>query len=277
MSGVANSIYFGAHDGTQLYYRDWGNGDPVVLLAGWAVPSDFWAYQMLALKEAGYRCIAYDRRGHGKSADQNGPYDFDTLASDLHALLEHLDLRNVTLVGHSAGGAECVRYLTRYGCARIARLVLVAPATPVVMQTLDNLEGVPTEAIRALRHAYATNFPQWLHDNARPFFVPETPESMLTWMENIMLQTSLQAVIELYDAVATTDFRKEMREISVPTFIVQGTKDASIPIEISGYKAAKLVKNSRLIVYENAPHGLPLTHTARLNRDLLDFIGASSG
>ncbi|HJV76111.1 MAG TPA: alpha/beta hydrolase, partial [Noviherbaspirillum sp.] len=138
-------------------------------------------------------------------------------------------------------------------------------------------EGVPTEAIRALRHAYATNFPQWLHDNARPFFVPETPESMLTWMENIMLQTSLRAVVELYDAVATTDFRKEMREISVPTLIVQGTKDASIPIKISGYKAAKLVKNSRFIVYENAPHGLPLTHTARLNRDLLDFIGASSG
>lgn len=165
-----------------------------------------------------------------------------------------------------------MRYLTRYGSARISRLALVAAVTPLVMQTPDNPDGVPPEAIRMIRQAYATNFPEWLRANARPFFVPETPDSMLTWMENIMLQTSLQAVVELYDAVAKTDFRKEMREISVPTLIVQGTKDASIPIEISGYKAVKLVENSRLIVYEDAPHGLPLTHTARLNQDLLDFI-----
>ena len=275
MSNATKTGYFNAHDGTHLHYRDWGSGDPVVFLAGWAVPSDFWGYQMLALKEAGYRCIAFDRRGHGKSADQGGPYDFDTLASDLHALLEHLDLHKVTLVGHSAGGAECVRYLTRYGSARISRLALVAAITPLVVQTPDNPDGVPPAFVRANRQAYATDFPQWLRENARPFFIPETPESMLTWMESIMLQTSLQAVVELYDAAATTDFREEMRALRIPTLIVQGTKDASIPIEISGYKAVKLVENSRLIVYEDAPHGLPLTHAARLNRDLLDFIAAS--
>ncbi len=265
--------YFGAQDGTQLFYRDWGNGDPVVFLAGWAVPSDFWGYQMFALKETGYRCIGYDRRGHGRSADCGGPYDFDTLAGDLNALLEHLDLHNVTLVGHSVGGAECVRYLTRHGSDRIARLVLVAAMTPMVGQAPTNPDGVPRDAIRVIRKAYTTNFPAWLRENAKPFFAPDTPEPMLTWLENLMLQTSLQAVIELYDAMAAEDFRDEMRAIRVPTLIVHGTKDMSIPIEISGYKTVDLVEGARLTVYEDSPHGLPLTHAARLSHDLIEFIG----
>lgn len=275
MNTHSNQGGFSTPDGTLLFRRDWGTGAPVVFLAGWAVPSDFWGYQMLALKEAGYRCVAYDRRGHGRSADCNGPYDFDTLADDLHALLEHLDLHDVTLVGHSAGGGECVRYLTRHGSARIARLALIAASTPLVMQTPDNPDGVPADIIQAVRRAYATNFPQWLRENARPFFTPDTPESMLRWTENMMLQTSLQAVVELYDALTATDFRDEVRRIDVPTLIVQGTKDASVPIEISGHKTARLIEGSRLVVYEDAPHGLPLTHAARLNRELLDFMAST--
>jgi pimeloyl-ACP methyl ester carboxylesterase len=170
-----------------------------------------------------------------------------------------------------------VRYLTRHGSDRIARLALVAAVTPMVGQAPNNPDGVPRDAIHAIRRAYATNFPAWLRENARPFFAPDTPEPMLSWLENIMLQTSLQAVIELYDVLTEEDFRQEMRAIRVPTLIVQGTKDMSIPIEISGYKAVELVEGARLIVYDDAPHGLPLTHAARLNHDLLDFIEAAIG
>ena len=261
-------------DGTTLFYRDWGAGKPIVFVASAGLSSGMWAYQMLPLAQAGYRCIAFDRRGHGRSSDPGRGYDFDTLADDLAAVLETLDLRNVTLIGHSMGCGEITRYLTRHGLERVARIALVAPTTPFLLKTTDNPRGVDKAAFETLRAGWLRDYPQWLAANARPFVMPETSDAQIQWVMDMMLQTSLQAVIECNVAVTETDFRDELKRIDRPALIVHGTADQSAPIDLTGRPTAKLLPNGELKVYQEVPHGVFLTHIERLNADLLQFVRA---
>lgn len=266
-------------DGVSLFYRDWGRGHggagAVVFLSSWSLNSDSWAYQMLALTERGYRCIAYDRRGHGRSSDPGAGFDFDRLADDLAGLLETLDLRQVTLVGHSMSCGEIIRYLTRHGSGRVARAVLVGTITPMLGRTDDNPDGIDPAVFEDFRTEWLKrDFPAWLEDNIRPFMTPDSSPDMMAWVKSMALQASLKALLDCHRAITSMDFRRELREITVPTLLVHGDLDVSSPLDITGRKTAELMPNVTLTVYKGAPHGLFLTHMDRFNRDLLAFLGA---
>lgn len=261
-----------AADGTYLRHQDWGEGRPVVFLAGWALPLEAWDLQRTALAAQGLRCIAYDRRGHGRSDAPSGGHDYDTLADDLAAVLDQLDLHDVVLVGHSMAGGEMVRYLTRHGGARIARLLFIAPMNPCPAQRPDNPDGLPAQAFEQFRRAYLmADFPKWLKDNARPFVTPETSPEMMDWIRGLMLTTSLRAVVECNRTSTDADLRGEIPGIKLPILVLQGDKDASTPLEVSGRRYAALNPSARLVVYEGAPHGLMFTHAQRLNADIAAF------
>jgi non-heme chloroperoxidase len=267
-----NSPFTSAGDGTSLFYKDWGTGKPVLFISSWALNSDMWQYQMTPMASHGFRCVAYDRRGHGRSAQPSNGYDYDTLAEDLAVLIEHLDLHEVMMIGHSMAGGEIVRYLTRHSARRVSRIVLVAPTTPFMLKTPDNPDGVPREAFDQVRAEWAKDYPQWLADNARPFVMPDTSQAMLDWVLRLMTQTSLKAIFDCNQAIIETDFRSELPRVNVPTLIIQGDRDVSAPLDLTaGRRTAKLITGSRLEVYKGAPHGLMLTHIDRLNRDLIAF------
>lgn len=260
-------------DGVSLFYRDWGRGAPVLFLASWSMPSDSWSYPMLALSEQGCRCIAFDRRGHGRSSDPGGGYDFDTLADDIAAVLDALDMHGVTLVGHSVAGAEIVRYLTRHGGGRVARAALVSTTTPLLLRTADNPNGIDAAVFEGVRaDQLMRDFPKWIEDNLQPFATPQTSPQMLDWVRSMALQASLQALVHLNRALTTEDFRAELREIRVPMLVIHGDHDVSSPIDLTGRATAELVPGARLKIYEGAPHGLFVTHIDRLSADLLAFI-----
>jgi non-heme chloroperoxidase len=259
-------------DGANLFYKDWGNGKPVVFVHSWALDSDMWQYQMIHLAGQGLRCIAYDNRGHGRSSDPGQGYDYDTLADDLAATLDRLNLRDVSLVSHSMGCGVVVRYLSRHGSRRVARAALVAPTTPFLLKTEDNPDGLDKRIFEQLRAMLSRDFPKWLADNAGPFFRPETSPEMIQWGLKMGMRASLKAVIDCNRAVTETDFRAELPKIATPALIIHGDKDVSAPIELTGRKTAQLIPGSQLKVYEGAPHGLFITHMDRLNRDLHDFI-----
>jgi pimeloyl-ACP methyl ester carboxylesterase len=264
--------YVKAADDTPLFFRDWGEGAAVVFAASWALPSSMWQYQMAALTDAGLRCIAYDRRGHGRSGDPGGRYNFNTLSDDLARVIESLDLSDVTLVGHSMGACEITRYLSRHGADRIARVAFLAPAGPILKKTADNPDGIDSAIFEAVRGLWRRDFPQWLAENARPFVMPDTPQASIDWFMAMMRETSLQAAIELNRELTEADFRAEMRDIILPTLILHGTNDASAPLELTGKRCAQLIRHSKLKIYDGAPHGLFLTHAEQVNRDLLNFI-----
>jgi non-heme chloroperoxidase len=232
-----------------------------------------WDYQMVPLSEQGLRCIAYDRRGHGRSSHAGAGYDNDTLADDLAAILDALDAQNVTLVGMSMAGGEMVRYITRHSARRIARIVFVATsATPVLMRTPDNQAGIPPERAEFFRRqVLLRDYPNWMEENRAPFFIPETSRQMQEWVRSLMLRTSMKALIECNRSMTATDFRAELPKISVPTLLIHGDKDVSAPLDLTGRPTATLIPNARLEVYEGAPHGLFLTHMERLTKDLLTF------
>jgi non-heme chloroperoxidase len=260
-----------------LFYRDWGTGQPVVFCAAWALSSIAWQYQMVAMVDSGCRAVAYDRRGHGRSDDTARGYDYDTLADDLARLLTSLDLRGVTLVAHSMGGGEAVRYLSRHGADRIDRLVLVAPTTPFLLKTPDNPDAVDPAIFSDRRDEWRRDFAQWLSANEAAYFgdgIPGCDVSPLLreWTKADMLSTSLYAAIEFQRSGAETDFREELAKLTVPTLIIHGDADASAPLALTGSRTATLIPGARLSVYENAPHALYLTHQERLNRDLIAFI-----
>ena len=271
-SGIGDFIE--AAPGVKLAFTDWGAGKPVVFVHAWALPSPMWDYQISALCEKGLRCIAYDRRGHGRSSKPGTGYDADTLADDLAAVLNKLDLHGVTLVSYSFGSGEVVRYLTRHGAGRIEKLVLIAPAAlPFVTQTPDNPIGIPAEQLEFFRtKILQSDFPKWLEDGKKAFFVADTSPSLQDWVAELMRSTPLPIAIECNRLITATDFRKELPKISVPTLIIQGDKDASAPIDMTGRPTAALIPHAQLKVYEGAPHGLFLTHKDRLNADLLGFI-----
>jgi pimeloyl-ACP methyl ester carboxylesterase len=262
-----------AGDGTRLAFTDWGEGRPVVFVHAWALPSPMWDYQRAALSAAGLRCIAYDRRGHGRSDLPRTGYDCDNLADDLAQVLTELDLNGVTLVSHSFGSGEVVRYLSRHGSRRIAKIALVAPAaTPFVMKTADNPNGVAPEHLAAFRALLQQDYPKWLEDGKKGFFVADTSPALQNWVMQLMQTTPLWVALECNRIMTSTDFRAELPRIALPTLIVHGDKDVSAPIELTGRPTAALIPNAELKVYAGAPHGLFLTHKDRLNADLLSFI-----
>jgi non-heme chloroperoxidase len=259
-------------DRAGLFYRDWGTGKPVLFTHSLSVNSDLWQYQMVHLASQGLRCVAYDRRGHGRSIDPGRGYDFDTLADDLATVIEKLDLREITLVGHSMGCGEIVRYLLRHSSARITRVAMVSPSLPFALKTEDNPDGVDRSVVDQLNSQWSKDYPKWLGKNARPFFAPDTSAEMIDWGIRMCQQSSLHAILECNRIVMETDFRPELPKISVPTLIIHGDADVSAPIDFTGRKVAKLIPGSQFKVYERAPHGLMFTHTDRLNADLLSFI-----
>jgi pimeloyl-ACP methyl ester carboxylesterase len=268
--------YVRTRDGTMLFYKDWGSGKPVVFLDAWALPSDMWDYQMVPMSEQGLRCVAYDRRGHGRSSVPAGGYDYDTLADDLATMLDRLDLKEVTLVGYSMASGEMVRYLTRHGAARIARLAFIAPAgTPFLLKTADNPNGIPAEKFEYFRRSMLMrDYPKWLEDNRKPFFTAETSPQVQDWVRGLMLTTSLKAAVECNRSSTSTDFRAELPKIGLPTLVVHGDIDASAPLALTGRPTAALIPGAELKVYEGAPHGLFVTHKERLTADLLAFARA---
>lgn len=276
MNRITEPGFIRTDDGASLFFRDWGSGDPVVFVSSWSLPSDSWAYQMLALTEAGLRCVAYDRRGHGRSSDTalgdpGSGCGFDRLADDLATVLEALDLRNATLVGHSMGPGEIVRYLSRHGSGRVARVVMIGTITPMLARTDDDPGGVlPDYFTEFQTNQLARDFPKWLEDNIRPFVTPDTSPSMMEWVKAMALQASLRTLLDCHRAIAAADFRQELRSVTVPALIVHGDRDVTSPVELA-HRTAALMPNARLSIYEGAPHGLFLTHMDRLNRELLDF------
>jgi non-heme chloroperoxidase len=266
-----------ASDNAELFYRDWGAGEPVVFCAAWALSGVAWQYQMVDVVDSGRRAVSYDRRGHGRSDDPGRGYDYDTLADDLAALMKRLDLRGVTLVAHSMGSGEAVRYLTRHGDGRVDRLLLLAPTTPFLLKTADNPGGVDGSLFAEHRAHWRRDFGRWLLDNEGPYFGDGLPGGSVSaplrdWTKADMLATTLQAAIEFQRSGASTDFRAELAKLAVPTLIIHGDADASAPLPLTGTPTADLLPHGRLVVYENAPHGLYLTHRERLNRDLLAFV-----
>ncbi len=273
-AGVARPGFVEGAGGVELFYRDWGAGRPVVFVASWSLPSDSWGYQMLALLDAGYRTIAFDRRGHGRSTDPGRGYDFDTLADDIAAVLDSLDLRDAVLVGHSMGCNEIVRYLTRHGSARVAGAVLLGTMTPFVLKTRDNPDGIDAGFFETFREQLMRDFPQWIDDNMVPFVHTDTPAGMKDWVRQMALGASLQALLACNRSLVNTDFRQELARIDVPTLLIAGELDASAPLDLTARATARLMPHARLRVLEGAPHGMFITHMAEIKRELLEFADA---
>ena len=264
-----------AADGTQLYVRSWGSGPPIVFLAGWALPSEAWSYQMAALADTGFRCIAFDRRGHGRSEDPGQGYDYDTLADDLARVLAAYGVLGATVVAHSMSGGEIVRAMRRPDVRqRVRRILFLATTLPCLGARPDNPIGVPPAMFDQLRQRFHADFPKWIEDNADPFVVPATSPLMRTWIKTIMLQTSLRAAIELNKTMTAADLRPELAALNLPMLFIHGDRDASAPLPISAGPASKIARGSTLTVYEGAPHGLFVTHIERLNADIRAFATA---
>jgi len=270
--------FFTADDGVRLYYEKSGSGKPVVLIHGWPSVAQMWEYQMPVLADAGYRVITYDRRGFGRSSVPYKDYDYDHLSTDLYGLLEELDLKDVTLVGFSMGGGEVVRYLHRYGTARVSKVVLVGAVTPFLHQTPDNPQGVPTEVFEGMIQGLSNDRAAFLDEFGKNFFgvtpgVEGPSEAYLRYFHTLSMMSAGHATVECAKAFSFTDFRPDLPSVTVPTLIIHGSADRIVPIEISGDLTAKALPHAQYIVYEGAPHGLFFTHKERLNKDLIAFIG----
>jgi non-heme chloroperoxidase len=265
-------------DGTEIFFRDWGKGQPVVFSHGWPLSGDAWGLQMFFLVQHGYRCIAHDRRGHGRSSQPSEGNEMDTYADDLAQLIEALDLKDAVLVGHSTGGGEVTRYIGRHGTSRVAKAVLVDAVPPQMVKTEANPGGTPIEVFDEVRAGVAADPSQYWRDLADgPFFGANRPGSDVSqgtrdafWSQG--LQAGMKNAYECIKAYSETDFTEDLKKFDVPTLIVHGDDDQIVPIADSAYRSAKLVEDATLKVYEGAPHGLLATHRDRLNDDLLTFI-----
>ncbi|WP_421830148.1 alpha/beta fold hydrolase [Larkinella sp.] len=264
-----------------LFYQDWGMGNPVVLIHGWPLSHEMWEYQMTELPKHGLRCIAYDRRGFGKSSKPWDGYDYDTLAADLKAVLDELDLRNVTLVGFSMGGGEVVRYLSRYGSDRVSKIVLVSAVTPYMLKTEDNPDGVDQSVFDDMLEKMQADRADFLASFGKQFYGVNmlnhpVSDSHLKWDQTLALLGSPKATIECAKAFSSTDFRSDLAAITVPTLIIHGDADQTVPFESSGQKTHELIPQSQLLVYEGEPHGLYVTQKDELNEDLISFITSNT-
>ncbi|MGR8012334.1 alpha/beta fold hydrolase [Streptomyces hypolithicus] len=268
-----------AGNGTQLYYNDWGTGRPVVFLNTAMLDSRMWEFQAPYLAARGLRAITYDRRGFGRSDRPWDGYGYDTLADDVAALLDHLDLYDVTLVGHAMGGGEAVRYLSRHGSGRVARLALISSTTPFVMQAPDNPDGIDFAVFEQIADSMTKDRARFVAEAIVPFFAgPHTdPQALPISFElaqlltRSALESSPRAAVEVYRTLFTADLREDVRAVGVPTLLIHGAADLAAPLELCGRPSAELIPGSRLSVYEDAAHGLFATHADRLNEELLAF------
>ncbi|MFI6177464.1 alpha/beta fold hydrolase [Nonomuraea sp. NPDC051191] len=271
--------YFDSHDGTSLFYTDWGQGEPVVFVAGAWLSSSSWEFQMMPMSESGLRCVAFDKRGHGRSDWPGHGYDYDNLADDLAALLDHLDLRGVTLVAHSMGCGEVIRYLSRHGDDRVSRIVLISPTAPLAVRTPDNPDGVDQARFDAVAADRAKDRPRWLAKNAQAFFAThlgnKISSELVEWTVQRCLDCSARAAHEVVRTGVCTDLREESAAVRVPTLIIHGDADASAPVWLCGRRLAKLVPGNVYHEYAGAGHGIFITHADRLNQDVLDFIAGT--
>jgi non-heme chloroperoxidase len=273
---VLRSTMIDTSDGTRIHFRDWGTGRPIVFVAPWAMCSDWWDIPVINLTEqGGWRCVTFDRRGHGRSDDPCHGYDYDTLSDDIAAVLESLDLKNVVLVGHSLGGGEVARYLTRHRSERVSHAVLIAPSTPFNLKTADNPGGKSKEEIEKTRESLRHDFPRIVAEAAPDFFGmpknPTSPQTLDWWCRMLLDRCSVKVLWDLWAVLSETDFRPELRTIRTPTLILQGDIDKSASLELNARPTHELIPGSRLIVYENAAHGLPYTHTDRMLADIAAF------
>ncbi len=267
---------FVTQDGTEIYYKDWGSGKPVLFSHGWPLDADMWEYQMEYLSARGYRTIAFDRRGFGRSSQPWNGYDYNTFADDIAQLIEHLDLKEITLVGFSMGGGDVSRYIGKYGTARVAKLVLLGAVTPIFGKTADFPEGVDGAVFDGIKAGLLKDRAQFIADFAAPFYGTNqgqvVSEGVLTQTLNIALLASLKGTVDCVTAFADTDFRPDMAKIDVPTLVIHGDGDQIVPFETTGKLAAQMIKGAQLKVYQGAPHGFAVTHAQALNEDLLSFI-----
>lgn len=276
-SAVHSMNFVTTRDGTQIFYKDWGSGHPVVFSHGWPLDADAWDPQMLFLVQKGYRVIAHDRRGHGRSSQPGWGNDMDTYADDLAAVIDALDLTNATLVGHSTGGGEIAHYVGRHGSKRVARMVLIGAVPPIMLKTEANLTGLPMSVFDGIRTNTANNRSQFFKDLAVPFYGYNRPNVKVQqavidefWREGML--GSILGEYECIKQFSEVDYTPDLEKIDVPVLILQGDDDQIVPLDDSGRKAAKILRNATLKVYPGAPHGMCTTHSDQVNADLLEFL-----
>src|SRR5271167_3878575 len=274
-----------AKDGTQIYYKDWGAGQPIVFSHGWPLSGDDWDGQMLFFGQHGYRVIAHDRRGHGRSSQTWDGNEMDTYADDLAVLFETLDLKDAVMVGHSTGGGEVARYLARHGSKRVAKAVLISSVPPLMVKTDKNPGGLPLSVFDGLRAQLAANRPQFYKDITMPFYGYNRPGAKISegirehwWLQGMM--GGMKAHYDCIKAFSETDFTEDLKKIDIPVLVMHGDDDQIVPIDAAGRMSAKTLKHATLKVYPGFPHGMPTTNADQINADLLAFFkgaAAASG
>ena len=272
---------FTTTDGISIYYKDWGMGQPVVFSHGWPLSADAWDAQMLFLLQQGFRVVAHDRRGHGRSEQTSLGNHMDVYADDLAQLMEKLDLREAVLVGHSTGGGEVARYLGKYGSKRVAKAVLISAVPPIMLKSASNPNGTPIEVLDGIRQGLATNRAQFYRDFTVPFFGYNREGAKISQglQDSFWMQGMLGGIKSQYDCIeqfSETDFHGDLAKIDIPTLVMQGDDDQIVPLADSGALTAKLVKGAALKVYPGLPHGMPVSHPGPINQDLFDFIRTGS-